>query len=270
MPPLRVPPIRPDYAYQWRRENDVAELTAALAGRMRLTAELIAKESIDVELLFLALLRIYRDWFHESHRQDLELQALLSVAAACPWLYTAQEDKLNDLLEMIEEVHRFPESYGVEDLTKQFTRDGVCRAVERALGATVQVCTVDPDLLEVAFTRGNYGDGPFDGVVCMDEYEGLYLLNNTNKDRQDYHGHGLPRTDAELEECLLSDAWHSAFATRRPGPSEYPEFPVMHPRPPTYETTHTTPDYPVSRYKGRSARPRPPHDTTRAGYGTAE
>lgn len=52
--------IRPDYDYHWNRGNDVAELTAALAVRMKASHERIENEDINVEMISLVLLRIYK------------------------------------------------------------------------------------------------------------------------------------------------------------------------------------------------------------------
>lgn len=91
----------------------------------------------------------------------------------------------------------------------------------------MQFVLLQPDLVEVSFTNGNYGDGLFDGVLCLDKIGGLYILNKTrserynlhqisrhshisySRSRQDFQGTDLPRTDAEVEESLASDLWKS-------------------------------------------------------------
>lgn len=53
------------------------------------------------------------------------------------------------------------------DSQSLFTKQGLCLAVSRALGATAQLASIRPDIVKVFFTGGNYGDGPFDGHVCL-------------------------------------------------------------------------------------------------------
>lgn len=103
------------------------------------------------------------------------------------------------------------------------------------MGATADCVLIQPDFIEVSFTNGNYGDGLFDGVICLDLEAGMYILNNTRSERfvrafifgsptcycrQDFQGTNLPKTDTEVEELLASNLWRRSHSASMLRPSE--------------------------------------------------
>ncbi|VWU51687.1 conserved protein, unknown function [Hepatocystis sp. ex Piliocolobus tephrosceles] len=154
---------------------------------------------IDKKKLWNIANNMYEQWCklaqfeNENDKTDYyKLVAFLNLLLSTSW-FSEKEKELNDIITDI--------YCNYVNLATKFTEDEVIRAIENSLNAK---CIISKNKLVVEFVDGNYGEGPFDGKLILDMYEGL-ILDTGIKVLQ--YVDRLPEDSHELEEAILSFDW---------------------------------------------------------------
>eukprot|EP00930_Biecheleria_cincta_P039343 TRINITY_DN27053_c0_g2_i1.p1 TRINITY_DN27053_c0_g2~~TRINITY_DN27053_c0_g2_i1.p1 ORF type:complete len:241 (-),score=66.07 TRINITY_DN27053_c0_g2_i1:277-999(-) len=180
----------------------VVKLVDAIAPNWRKKADGVP--DLDTHKLFETLKRVVEEWkeLGKFSVLDKDLQTLLCLASATDWFSKAQLAELDAWAGEVAEC-------GEAEWMKHFPESELRTAVNVNLkGAQVTEVKIDKDqsCISVEYTGGNFGDGPHDGCVYLDD-AGVKIYDHREKGKTLTWTGDIPDDITGLGKCLSGKKW---------------------------------------------------------------
>lgn len=159
---------------------------------------------LDAEKLFETLKRVVEEWkaLGKFSVLDKDLQALLCLAVATAWFSKSQ---LAELDGWAGEVADCREAEWMANFPEAELRTAINAGLK---GAQVTEVKIDKDqsCISVEYTGGDFGDGPHDGCVYLDD-DGVKIYDHREKGKVLEWMGDIPDDITGLGQCLTGKKW---------------------------------------------------------------